>query len=266
MIKIQYVSDLHLEGAKIELQNKNNSDLLVLAGDITTCKSYKSQEDFFKNCSENWKNVVYVAGNHEFYRGDIQESRDELFEFLYRNFKNIHFLEDESLNLGDYKVYGSTLWTDCNDNDDLTKRTLQDGMNDYRLIQWKAREHWKLRPDDTREIHLQSMTRMKDYLEENRDIPTIMVTHHGPSKRSVHPGFAQEYYMNGGYVSSLEDQILGNGYNIPLWFHGHVHNTVDYMMGPTRVLTNPRGYMILGRDGKRYTENEAFDATKTVEI
>lgn len=27
-----------------------------------------------------------------------------------------------------------------------------------------------------------------------------------------------------------------------LWIHGHTHHNVDYRIGPTRVLTNQRGY------------------------
>lgn len=27
-----------------------------------------------------------------------------------------------------------------------------------------------------------------------------------------------------------------------LWVHGHMHNSVDYRVGATRVVTNPRGY------------------------
>jgi hypothetical protein len=29
---------------------------------------------------------------------------------------------------------------------------------------------------------------------------------------------------------------------IKLWTHGHVHNVNDYMIGDTRVVSNPRGY------------------------
>lgn len=67
------MSDLHLEGCSLEIENKN-ADLLILAGDITTQNSYKSHYDFFKNCSDNWEKVAYVCGNHEYYKGDIEET------------------------------------------------------------------------------------------------------------------------------------------------------------------------------------------------
>jgi hypothetical protein len=76
--------------------------------------------------------------------------------------------------------------------------------------------------------------------------------------------YSGEYHMNGGYRSNLE--FFMEAYDIPLWFHGHMHDSVDYNVGGTRVLANPRGYMIRGMDGKRYTENEYFDPEKVVPI
>lgn len=262
-LKIQYMSDLHLEGADLKVENKDGADLLILAGDITTAKSYKSHYDFFRSVSDGFDKVIHVCGNHEYYRGDIEETQNELFEFFYRNFKNIHSLQNDSINLGDYRLFGCTLWTDCNGNDPLTKTTLQQGMNDYRLIQWKSRMHWKLRPNDTVELHQQSVEALVRALEGSEK-PMIVVTHHAPSHLSINPRYASEYHMNGGYFS--DQGWLMETYNIPLWFHGHMHDSVDYTVNKTHVLSNPRGYMIQGRDEKRYPENEYFDVNKIVEI
>lgn len=261
-MKIQYVSDLHLEGADIDIKN-NGADLLVLAGDITTAKSYKNHYDFFKRCSDDFKTVIHVCGNHEYYRGDIEETQKELFEFFYNNFKNIHSLQNESINLGDYRLFGATLWTNCNGGDPATTKTLAQGMNDYRVIQWKSRMHWKLRPQDTMELHQQSVEALIRALEASEK-PMIVVTHHAPSHHSIHPRYHMDTLMNGGYWSDL--RWVMHGYDIPLWFHGHMHDSVDYTVGKTHVLSNPRGYMLLGKDGKRYTENEFFDPSKTIEI
>ena len=207
---------------------------------------------------------MYIAGNHEFYRGDIEETRDELKEFLYQRFKNIHFLDNEKITLKDYYIWAGTLWTDCNNGDPLTKLYLQDHMNDYFLIKWKSREHWKLRPDDTVELHLLARKALKTHLEEFLDKPTIVVTHMAPSKRSLHPRYCNDFHMNGGYSSDLEQVMVD--YDIPLWFHGHTHDSFDYTVGKTRVLANPRGYMIPTRSGERLPENEFFDPNKVVEI
>ena len=48
--------------------------------------------------------------------------------------------------------------------------------------------------------------------------------------------------MNGAYSSRLDQFILDNP-QIKLWTHGHTHEEFDYMIGSTRVVCNPRGYI-----------------------
>ena len=48
--------------------------------------------------------------------------------------------------------------------------------------------------------------------------------------------------MNGGYSSDLSQFILDNP-QIKLWTHGHTHETFDYVIGETRIVCNPRGYI-----------------------
>ena len=48
--------------------------------------------------------------------------------------------------------------------------------------------------------------------------------------------------MNGAYSSELSEFILDHP-EIKLWTHGHTHEDFDYMIGSTRVVCNPRGYI-----------------------
>jgi hypothetical protein len=48
--------------------------------------------------------------------------------------------------------------------------------------------------------------------------------------------------MNGGYSSELSEFILDHP-QIKLWTHGHTHEPFDYMIGDTRIVCNPRGYI-----------------------
>ena len=48
--------------------------------------------------------------------------------------------------------------------------------------------------------------------------------------------------MNGAYSSRLDQFILDNP-QIKLWTHGHTHEEFDYMIGSTRIVCNPRGYI-----------------------
>lgn len=48
--------------------------------------------------------------------------------------------------------------------------------------------------------------------------------------------------MNGGYSSEMTEFITNNP-QIKFWTHGHTHDNFDYMVGTTRVVCNPRGYI-----------------------
>ena len=48
--------------------------------------------------------------------------------------------------------------------------------------------------------------------------------------------------MNGAYSSDLSEFILDHP-QIQAWVHGHTHYNFDYMIGSTRILCNPRGYV-----------------------
>ena len=73
MVKIQYASDLHLEFMENTLYLEAHplqpvADILVLAGDT----GYLDDEGFVKHpfwdwASENFKEVIVIPGNHEFY-------------------------------------------------------------------------------------------------------------------------------------------------------------------------------------------------------
>jgi hypothetical protein len=68
------------------------------------------------------------------------------------------------------------------------------------------------------------------------------VGHHAPSKGSEHLKYKHDTLMNGAYNSVLDDFIMERP-QIKLWTHGHTHEDFDYMIGSTRVVCNPRGYI-----------------------
>lgn len=100
----------------------------------------------------------------------------------------------------------------------------------------------KFSPEDVVVEHMRSL----DYIRHVHDnLPPwehmVVVGHHTPSFASCHPRWSADKEMNGAYHSDLSEFILDRP-AIKLWFHGHTHETYDYMIGSTRVLCNPRGY------------------------
>lgn len=251
---VHLVSDLHLEFGYQELPG---GDVLILAGDICEARTlrkefhqtkvldrvpgaFKAYDFFYSECAK-YKKVFYVMGNHEHYHGRFDKTYNELKSMLP---ENVTLLEDQCELYEDVLFVGSTLWTDMNKGDPLSVYAIKNMMSDYRVIQnfypEKSLYH-KLTPEHTVAVHRRSKEYLKTILELNRDKPVVVITHMAPSFASVNEKYQHETATNGGYASELSEFILDND-NIKVWVHGHMHDPVDYKIGDTRVLSNPRGY------------------------
>lgn len=248
-MRIQIVSDLHLEFSDINIQNTQNADVLILGGDIMVASKVHKPEseygkrfrDFFKRCSFQFPHVVYIMGNHEFYdSGRWYDSIDNMRAACAVH-PNIYMLERDSKQIDDVLFVGGTLWTDMNKFDPLTLHAVQDMMNDYRAIRNDKAGFRNLKPADTCERHRLTKDYIKMVVSENKDKKIVVVGHHTPSFQSCHEQYKSDYLMNGAYHSDLTDIMLDNPH-IKLWTHGHTHHTSDYVVGETRVVCNPRGY------------------------
>src|SRR5688572_7280254 len=114
------------------------------------------------------------------------------------------------------------------------------GMNDHRHILCGA--GYRFMPEDALKLHRRSVECLRGSLADNNpaDIPTVVVTHHAPSARSIHPKYVSAGPINHAFASDLDYLVEGSG--AAIWVHGHVHDPFSYMIGNTRVLCNPRGY------------------------
>jgi len=261
-MKIQLASDLHLEFGDIEIKN-NGADVLILSGDICVAEDFHNdvrtfKRDryiaFFESVCKEFKNVVYVLGNHEHYHGDFATSTRTLREKL-SFFSNLHILDIDSVDIDGVLFVGGTLWTDFNRGDPVVKWDAQRMMNDYRTVRNGGREISFL-PDDAVMYHEEMLCVIEDICNHETR-PIVVVGHHAPSYQSIMGRYVGDK-LNGAYASDLIDFITMRP-QIKLWTHGHIHNSADYMIGSTRVICNPRGY-------HGYEENENFKPEMVVEV
>lgn len=288
-MKISYCSDLHLEFGSTTLFNVDGADVLVLAGDIITgvdlhhkdpngilgARMSDRYHTFFEECSRNFKHVIYVMGNHEYYDGDFATMVENIRSKL-AYLQNVYVLDRQVKKIGDVTFVGSTLWTDMNDEDPLTLLHLKDRMNDFSCIKNSARKVYRrvpiyekdtegnvmkneagyaiqigekfkeeparFSPEDALDYHRKCLDYIKEIVQNRKEGDKfVVVGHHAPSIQSIHQKYKYDQIMNGGYMSSLEEFILDRP-SIKLWIHGHVHDMFDYNIGETRVVCNPRGY------------------------
>lgn len=247
-MNIQLFSDLHLEFASFVPQLEQ-ADVAVFAGDI----EIGSKGIKWLNSLAFEKPILYVLGNHEYYKNTYPKLIAEAKSAITRS--NIHLLEDEHITLDGINFHGCTLWTNFALFGDpkIAGFECQQVMTDYKKIR-KLPGYSKLRALDTALIHQASLHKLSTDLK-NCTGTNVVITHHAPSLKSA-PKQYQNTIITAAYASNLEDFI--NRHNVSLWLHGHMHNSSDYYLGNCRVVCNPRSY--------KGEFNPAFEAEKLIAL
>ena len=230
--------------------------------------------DFMKRCSFQFPHVIMVTGNHEHYHGTFEETIPKL-RSAFKDIDNLHILDNSMVVINDVTFIGGTLWTDMNKEDPLTMLHIKDMMNDFRVVSHGTKqrkvplykkgedgqyivnektgfyieegfkykeEPGRFSPADAVKNHKDMIGYIRLMTEGKDDQKFVVVGHHAPSRLSTHEMYKGETLMNGGYSSELDEFIMDRP-QIKLWTHGHTHHEFDYVVGETRVVCNPRGYI-----------------------
>ena len=233
MVKIQIISDLHLEFMdKLPdfLHNFRMTDYLFLAGDIGYPNYPNFKEGLFYQfiswCCDNYIKVFYVMGNHESYNCDMIHIRESLSN-ISKEKLNFIFLEKGIVsNIESYKVIGCTLWSHPDKEAFIY-------MNDRNFIKINDK---KIKREDIINLHQQD----KKWINNNVDKNTIVLTHHLPSFNLIHNDLQNNDFQkrNTGYASD-SDNLLKKS---KVWIFGHTHRYSDIILYETRCICNPHGY------------------------
>lgn len=253
-MKIRLLSDLHLEfehkvhkdqHLSIPILPTDSDTVLVLAGDIGNAKKKGTYVPLVTDASARFKKVIFVLGNHEFYGTSFVRAYDKISENL-SHLSNVHVMNNETITIDDVVFICSTMWASVDNNDPLMILNARNEMNDYKCIRngpKQAPYMRKLDPQDTVVAFIEAKKFIFDELLKYKDtkITTVVVTHHACSHQSIGPIF-QGDKMNPMYATELGYDMLDvDGPTI--WLHGHLHNSMDYTIGDTRIVINPRGYV-----------------------
>jgi predicted phosphodiesterase len=244
-VRIQIASDLHHEflhhGApgSEALRLAKNVDVLILAGDIHAGTQVVGLYGQFP------VPVLYVHGNHELYRHEFFTSQHQLRTNLAPS--SLRFLERDELILNGVRFLGCCLWTDYNLRPEwktVALREAEIAMNDHRHIRY-GRAH-AFSPRDAETEHQKSVEWLADRLTQPFQGRTVVITHHAPHANSIPPEYERDI-LSAAFASDLTPLMK----YVDVWVHGHIHRSVDYIVGGCRVICNPRGYP------KRYSINPA---------
>lgn len=234
---IRLLSDLHAECytecplSKYDLTV--TTKYCVLAGDITNfpgrTKHLPRIVRELRKVTE--QNIIYVLGNHEYYRCKDHETVVPEFKKLCAEL-GVDFLENQSVVTEDYTFYGATMWTNP---DDVAFSMMSD------------KESMKSRLIVER-LHNESISElekfMDDYPEDAK--PLVVVTHHLPDPRLIDEKYRPWWFLNSGFAGELASYIRPP---VRCWMYGHTHtpNQVKFThpnhpFKPVQMLCNPGGY------------------------
>ena len=239
-MRLQLLSDLHLETEQFDPEPAPGAELLVLAGDVD--RQWLGLERF-----AGWPQpVVFVAGNHEFDGRDLETALPALRQRC--GDLGITLLERESLVVSDdrgrrIRLLGTTRWSDF----DLfgaagRAKAMRAGAYFTALMQASRGGQ----PFEVDAVRAEALV-CRAWLEAELMRPsagwdrTVVITHFAPSVRSADP----RYGARSGTASfcNADDDLIPRA---DLWIHGHLHCRQDYRVaragGSTRVVCNARGH------------------------
>lgn len=284
-IRVQVLSDLHAErdlaAAPSAVDVATGADIVVVAGDVARAPdSVAIAAEMFPDAEA----LVLVGGNHEHYLTSL--TIDEGMAAMVRaadghssmQCRTVAALENGEIVVEvrgtPVRILGCTLWTDYALFGDPVKDRLivSQGLNDYRAIKAAAQNpmesflgvgHRAVSTSELLSRHDASVAFLEAALARPHDGPTIVVTHHLPSLRSVSQQYKRDR-TSAGFASNL-DRLVAKG--ATLWVHGHTHSPCLWRerTGGTLVACNPMGYSRRTMSG-RWLENAKFDPKLVVDI
>ena len=257
-MRLQLLSDLHLETETFEPAPAPGAELLVLAGDIDS--SWAALERF-----RDWPvPVILIAGNHEFDGRDLDTAWPALRARC--SAIGLTLLERESLCLTDaqgvrVRFVATTRWSDF-DLFGAPQRERAMRAAGYFMRLMRATRGGA--PFDAEALRHESLA-CRRWLEAELRRPrgdwdaTVVITHFAPSLRSADPRYGPQ--PTTASFCNADDDLLAFA---DLWIHGHLHCRQDYGAAGaegrvTRVVANARGHAFKG-------EADGFDGLRCFDV
>ncbi len=253
-MKIQYMSDLHLELSDNSRFVKHKDfpvmgNVLVLAGDIFYLRNeFPPLSDFWDWASKAFKQVLIVPGNHDYYgHYDVME-RGMSWQWMIR--ENVGYYQNQVVRIEDTDFILSTFWSHITP---LDEYYVARGLNDFRQTEYNGHQ---LTTDDYNQMHQYCLDFVKGSVSKSNAKHIVVVTHHLPTTLVVAPHHKGSP-LNSAFATEYGDWIADS--NIDAWIYGHSHTNIEAQIGKTRIVCNQLGYVAYG-------ENEHFDDGKHIEI
>lgn len=244
----QYASDLHLEFSQNKKYLSKNplkpiGDILLLAGDIVPFAIMDKHKDFFSYVSDHFETTYWIPGNHEYYYFDLNDKYGAFHEKIK---DNVHLLNNTIIRNENVDLIFTSLWSKISP---VNQLQIERSLSDFHVISYKGD---KFTPEQYNHLHQESVSFLKQALRL-KSKKSVVVSHHVPTFFN-YPEKYKGDALNEAFAVELFDLIEDSGPDY--WIYGHTHhNSADFRIGNTRLLTNQLGYV-------KYNEHQSFIAEK----
>ncbi|KAF1831775.1 hypothetical protein BDW02DRAFT_571676 [Decorospora gaudefroyi] len=261
MVKIQILSDLHLEApaAYDVFEITPTAEYLALLGDIGHTKDVGLIE-FLRKHLAKFKIIFYVLGNHEPYHSSFAASKHSLLTLQAETEQQASgkfvLLDQTRYDLSPtVSILGCTLFSNVTA---PQKDHVSFGLNDfYHIENWTVETHVQQHDSELRWLNAEVEKLMQD--SDRRKI--IIVSHYSPTEdaRAIDPKY-QSSTLTSGFMTDLSHEICFSSECVAMWAFGHTHFNCDFEhdMYRTRLVTNQRGYY--------FQKSKGFEPGKVVEL
>jgi predicted phosphodiesterase len=240
-MKLRIWSDIHSEFGQLKVtpREDDKETVLVIAGDFLVWTNPDDSVEQLRELAQQFKAIVYVAGNHEFYGSTHQDVIVGL-RTVADSIDNLYFLDGDYCIIDDVRFIGGTLWTDMDGSASYTMARIEQGMNDYRQIKYRDRDGVvnTLRAADVVKLNAWYRGQFRTWLDVGWEGKTVVVSHHLPDY--YYARAYADYDLVYAYGNTLMQDLVAKA---DIWIHGHAHIRQEYEIEGVHVIANPRGYV-----------------------
>ena len=276
-LTVQIVSDIHPEYTSNQTPDilqfvDPTADVLILAGDCGNLHKPSQLENLLITACAAFKYVLYVPGNHEYYR--VHSNTGIPMSILETRLENIvnsinsrlvdpvteqpvqqrlWVLQKSAVRIENVLFGGCTLWSEPTFEGELPNyivRITTDKDSDRTSLITKQ-EYIEMHRD-----HVQYIRELKEYY--NSDPTTtqlVVITHHPPCRDMFDPSELTDEYASLYYTDLPRDILEGVDY----WVSGHIHKTFS--------IQTPEGCCLVSNQlGKPKRNNRDYRRSFTISL
>lgn len=236
-MKLLVYSDLHIENSPYAFspESLSSADVVVMPGDVGEgMRGIRYAADL----SRAGTPVVYVAGNHEYLGKEYHAHLAAMREYA-KDYRNLHFLEQDAAVIDGVRFLGTTLWPGFNLLGEIWKDkamlAAKNGAPDYTYTRFGNRT---ITPQDHADLFKKASEWLSFMLATPFKGPSVVVTHFAPHKKSSRKGYISDL-ISPYFANTLNPLLFARP---ALWLHGHTHKKTRYTVDQAEVFSFPRGY------------------------